>query len=308
LEVKLNEQAVPEIRPGELKQVEQELAGLERLRDEALQVKGQVADLPNLVKQLADLREKKDALDKELIDLELQRRTIAYDAAVLARVAEDYARSRQDLEVARRAHTEAVKELELVRNQQRIYLEEEVRLQKAAAQLESCREDIFYSEKLGQLFGDFRKVMIAGIRPRLADLAGKLMTEMSGGKYSLVELDPDYNLRIMDYGQYYGIDRFSGGEKDLASLCLRLAISLALTESAGLARSFVILDEVFGSQDSGRRDLIMDALGGLKARFPQMILITHLEELKHKVETLIEVIPTPGGWSEVSCNGGTSNA
>ena len=45
-------------------------------------------------------------------------------------------------------------------------------------------------------------------------------------------------------------------------------------------RSFVILDEVFGSQDSGRRDLIFDALANLKPRFPQMILITHLEELK----------------------------
>ena len=130
------------------------------------------------------------------------------------------------------------------------------------------------------------------------------MAEMTGGKYSLVELDEDYNLQVMDNGAFFGIDRFSGGEKDLASLCLRLAISLALTESAGLDRSFIILDEVFGSQDTGRRELIFEALANLKPRFPQMILITHLEELKHKVETIVEVAPQPGGWSEVRVNGG----
>ncbi|HWR82573.1 MAG TPA: SbcC/MukB-like Walker B domain-containing protein, partial [Candidatus Deferrimicrobium sp.] len=119
----------------------------------------------------------------------------------------------------------------------------------------------------------------------------------------LVELDEKYNLRIMDYGQYYAVDRFSGGEKDLANLCLRLAISQALTESAGLARSFIILDEVFGSQDSDRQDLILRALANLKNRFPQILLITHVEEIRDRVETLIEVIPTGTGWSEVRVNG-----
>jgi len=169
--------------------------------------------------------------------------------------------------------------------------------------LEQSRTDQFYAEKLVSLFGDFRKFTISRIRPRLAVLSSQLMAEMSGSRYSLVELDEDYNLQVMDNGEYFGIDRFSGGEKDLASLCLRLAISLALTESAGLDRSFVILDEVFGSQDTGRRELIFESLANLKERFPQMILITHLDELKHKVEMLVELLPQPGGWSEVRVNG-----
>jgi len=129
---------------------------------------------------------------------------------------------------------------------------------------------------------------------------------MTNGKYGLVELDEKYNLRVMDYGQYYAVDRFSGGEKDLANLCLRLAISLALTESAGLSRSFIILDEVFGSQDSERKDLIVKALANLKNRFPQIFLITHVEELRDRVEELIEVFPTGAGWSEVRVNGNST--
>jgi len=307
LETRLAEFAAPDIQPGEQEQVEQQTIRVERLREEALHLQGQLTELPGLIAHLADLRDRSMVAEKKEADLLAQRGTIAHDPALFARIADDHTRSQQAVESARQAHTVAERDLQIARHQHQTCLDELARLQLAADQLETTRQDIFYSEKLGQLFGDFRKVMIAGIRPRLADLAGRLMAEMSGGKYSLVDLDPDYNLRIMDFGQYYGIDRFSGGEKDLASLCLRLAISLALTESAGLERSFVILDEVFGSQDAGRRDLIMEALGGLKARFPQMILITHLDELKHKVETLIEVIPTAGGWSEVSCNGNATH-
>ena len=77
---------------------------------------------------------------------------------------------------------------------------------------------------------------------------------------------------------------------------------MALTESAGLNRSFVILDEVFGSQDNERKELIIDALGSLKNRFPQLMLITHVEDIKDRVEELIEIRPTEQGYSEVYLN------
>lgn len=307
LEARLRDLGPTEADATELSKVEQEVAALERLRDEALNLQGRLNELPALTDRLAELKKQIEVKDRQIGELEAARGTIAYDVAESARMDDDFELAKRNLEGARQTHTEAVKELEITRAQQRSRLEEQTRLLDTVEKLESCREEVFYSEKLSRLFTDFRKVMIAGIRPRLADLAGRLMGEMSGGRYGLVDLDPDYNLRIMDFGHYYGVDRFSGGEKDLASLCLRLAISLALTESAGMTRSFVILDEVFGSQDSGRRDLIVEALGGLKARFPQMILITHLEELKHKVESLIEVVPTAGGWSEVHVNGGAAD-
>ena len=106
----------------------------------------------------------------------------------------------------------------------------------------------------------------------------------------------------MDDGQFYGVDRFSGGEKDLANLCLRLAISVTLTESAGLNRSFVILDEVFGSQDNERKNLILNGLAKLKDRFPQILLITHIDDIKDGVEQIIDVKPTGLGWSEIVVN------
>ena len=126
---------------------------------------------------------------------------------------------------------------------------------------------------------------------------------MTNEKEYMVQLDEKYELRVMDSGQFVGVERFSGGEKDLANLCLRLAISLSITESDGLRGSFIILDEVFGSQDNERKENILRSLAKLKNRFPQIILITHIEDLKEGVEQIIEVKQNESQISEVIVHG-----
>ncbi len=290
--------------PNRLKELTDQVARLERLRNRSLELNGELKAAPELEASKATLSEQRERAAIEIQASEREVLSIGFDQAahdvVTARLVSEQAAANE----ARVALGEAAKELEFARREIRLKEEELKRLAEIGRQLEIVRTDQFYAEKLVNLFGDFRKFTISRIRPRLSELSSQLMGEMSGGRYSLVELDEDYNLQVMDGGAYFGIERFSGGEKDLASLCLRLSISLALTESAGLDRSFIILDEVFGSQDTGRRDLIFEALANLKKRFPQMILITHLEELKNKVETIIEVVPLAGGWSEVRVNGG----
>lgn len=207
--------------------------------------------------------------------------------------------AQQEYEQRRTEYESVVREIQVTETDLRGVAESLEQLAKITEKLETERETLFYGKKLDLLLVEFRKQLIAGIRPALADLSGRLMAEMTEGRYGLVELDADYNLRVIDYGKSYGINRFSGGEKDLANLCLRLAISLALTESAGLNRSFIILDEIFGSQDDTRRDLIIQAMGNLKQRFPQILLVTHVDDIKGQVEETIEVVPTVHGWSEV---------
>ncbi|MCP4684052.1 MAG: SMC family ATPase [bacterium] len=276
---------------------------LERKQAEAQELKGQLAGIAGLEQEIAEARERLLGLKAEEARLSQERVALDFDEEKFSRLKAEFSAARQQMEAAKDTAVRATTALEVVLKEIELRTAEQARLDRAAEELEEYRTNQYYAEKLVRLFGDFRKFTIARIRPRLAQISSDLMLEMSDGRYSLVELDNDYNLRLMDYGQYFGIDRYSGGEKDLASLCLRLAISLALTESAGLDRSFVILDEVFGSQDEQRRDLIFQALAGLKARFPQILLVTHLEELKHKVETLVEVRPTGNGWSEVIVDG-----
>lgn len=154
-------------------------------------------------------------------------------------------------------------------------------------------------EKLIDIFVDLRLQLIQKIRPRLASLASALFKQMTEGRYQGVELSEEYELSLIEEGTIYTIDRFSGGETDLANLSLRLAISELIMEATGNELSFIILDEIFGSQDTIRKGLIMGALKELSRRFRQILLITHVEEIKDSLENVIEVYEDADGVSVV---------
>jgi exonuclease SbcC len=152
---------------------------------------------------------------------------------------------------------------------------------------------------LADVMSEFRTHLISRIRPTLSSYASDFFERLTDGKYSELELDEDYNLLIYDEGDSYTIERFSGGEEDLANLCLRIAISEVITERAGGVFNFIILDEIFGSQDNIRRNNIMKALSGLSSKFRQIFLITHIEDLKNDMENVIIIKEKEDGVSNL---------
>ena len=141
--------------------------------------------------------------------------------------------------------------------------------------------------------------MISRIRPTLSSYSSDFFERLTDGKYRELELDENYNLLVYDNGNAYGIERFSGGEEDLANLCLRLAISEVITDRAGGVFNFIILDEIFGSQDLFRRQNIMKALNGLSSKFRQIFLITHVDDVKNDMENTITILEEENGESKI---------
>ena len=158
---------------------------------------------------------------------------------------------------------------------------------------------VHYLGILSDVMSEFRTFLISRIRPTLSSYSSDFFTRLTDGKYSEVELDENYDLLVYDNGEKYNINRFSGGEEDLANLCLRLAISEVITERAGGVFNFIILDEIFGSQDSIRRHNIMKALASLSSKFRQIFLITHVEDVKNDMENIIFVTENEVGSSSV---------
>jgi len=152
---------------------------------------------------------------------------------------------------------------------------------------------------LSEVMSNFRTNLISRIRPILSSYSSDFFGRLTDGKYRELELDENYNLLVYDNGNSYGIERFSGGEEDLANLCLRLAISEVITERAGGVFNFIILDEIFGSQDIFRRQNIMKALNSLSSKFRQIFLITHIDDLKNDMENIIFVNENEDGTSSV---------
>jgi exonuclease SbcC len=175
-------------------------------------------------------------------------------------------------------------------------IEEQQRLEK---KLENERLESQHRHMLSEVMESFRTYLISQIRPMLSAHASELFDELTDGKYSQIELDEDYNLLVYDHGIPYTIERFSGGEEDLANLCIRLAISEIITERAGSVFQFVILDEIFGSQDQIRKQNIIKTLNGFSSKFKQIFLITHVEDIKHFTEHTMVISEDESGVSSI---------
>ncbi|MFH1100882.1 MAG: SMC family ATPase [Methanobacteriota archaeon] len=175
-------------------------------------------------------------------------------------------------------------------------------LEKRQKQIENDQKTVQYLSMLNEVMSNFRTYLISRIRPTLSFYASDFFGRLTDGKYQEIELDEDYNIQIYDEGTCYTIDRFSGGEEDLANLCLRLAISEVITERAGGVFNFIILDEIFGSQDMIRRQSIMKALNSLSSKFRQIFLITHVDEIKNDIEHTITVVEDNNGVSTITIN------
>jgi exonuclease SbcC len=152
---------------------------------------------------------------------------------------------------------------------------------------------------LYELMISFRSHLILRIRPILSSYAADFFSKLTDGKYQDIELDELYNIIIFDNGIPYNIKRFSGGEEDLANLCLRLSISEVISEKSGGLFNFIVLDEIFGSQDIIHQQNIMKALNVLSSKFKQIILITHIDDIKNHVENIISVNESEGGISTI---------
>ena len=118
------------------------------------------------------------------------------------------------------------------------------------------------------------------IRHNIEDDSSYMINEITDGKYSNIKLDENFDIFLEDCGEYYNIDRFSGGEKDNVALSLRIALSHYLMQIANSNDStFLIFDEIFGSQDEIRRNNLLKSLKTQENYFPQIFVISHMDNI-----------------------------
>lgn len=130
--------------------------------------------------------------------------------------------------------------------------------------------------------------------------ASERLGKMTNGRYA-IELDGDEietaNFVIRD--DFSGGNRrtpqsLSGGEMFLTSLSLALALSskIQLKNNAPLETFF--LDEGFGTLDQSMLDVVMDSLERLSSEKMNVGIITHVEEIKNRIQSKLIVEPSDG--------------
>ena len=110
------------------------------------------------------------------------------------------------------------------------------------------------------------------------------------------------DLNVFDYhtGKYRSVSTLSGGESFKAALALALGLSdVVQNYSGGVQIDAMFIDEGFGSLDDYSLEQALNILYGLTEGQRLVGIISHVNELKNRIDKQIKVTKTSSG-SDVS--------
>ena len=124
----------------------------------------------------------------------------------------------------------------------------------------------------------------------ISSAATRDLLRLTGGRYFVRYKDGGFQIGDnFSGGEFRSVNTLSGGETFLVSLSLALALSEAIHAKSLRPIEFFFLDEGFGTLDEKLIDTVIDCLEKLKNDHFSIGLISHVEELKHRIENKIIV-------------------
>jgi DNA repair protein SbcC/Rad50 len=289
-------EALAEPFDGRVPDVDELHAGAERARmlgARAAELGAQRRHLAQVEQDLASTERRLAALDRDLAALTGEAEGLAFDEAEHARLRDEAESASGALEDARAAEREASDARKDAEKQEASLAASLKQAKETQAKVEELRSEARYVERVAMLLEGFRNHLVARVGPELSREAEALFRELTNHEYDDLMVDEDtLTIRIADGDTYFPIDRFSGSETDLANLALRVAISTQLSRLSGADVGMMVLDEVLGSLDQERKDLMVQTLGRLSARFHQLYVVTHAEQVKDHFPATILVQKT----------------
>ena len=290
--------------------VEERLGELEPAYREYLSLKAVPAQLERAKKKLDVLKRKREGSVKTLGELEKESKELAVEIENLSkefseeayREAEKrYMESARELE---KAKTE-LKGAEEVRDEVMRLLDElkakKKEIEDAEKEMETVEKAIadmtVFKEKVARLKAEEE---LRGLE-EVQKLAGETFSEMTEGKYQGIKLKrvkkygrERVELKVLYAGNEVGLEFLSGGERIALGLAFRLALSLYKVGNLEL----LILDEPTPFLDEERRKKLVEIISSQLRKIPQVIIVSHDEELKDAADYVIRV-ENIGGKSRV---------
>jgi exonuclease SbcC len=289
-------EALAEPFDGQVPDVDELRAGAERARTlgaHAAELGAQRRHLAQVQQDLAATEKRLSALDRDLATLTAEAEGLAFDETEHDRLREEAETASGGLDDARAAEREASDARKDAEKHEATIAASLRQAKETQVKVEELRSQARYVERVAMLLEGFRDHLVARVGPELSREAEALFRELTNHEYDDLMVDEDtLTIRIADGDTYFPIDRFSGSETDLANLALRVAISVQLSRLSGADVGMMVLDEVLGSLDQERKDLMVQTLGRLSARFHQLFVVTHAEQVKDQFPATILVQKT----------------
>lgn len=146
---------------------------------------------------------------------------------------------------------------------------------------------------------------------RVLARANTRLMRMSGGQFELTRRVGTDDLRIQSGLELNVTDHYSGGERDVRSLSggeqfkASLALALGMSDevqaaSGGVRLDTLFIDEGFGTLDEESLSAAVDVLASLSEGNRLVGVISHVQQLKERIDRQVVVIKKRGGGSDVS--------
>ncbi|MFJ7746721.1 SbcC/MukB-like Walker B domain-containing protein [Peribacillus sp. NPDC097295] len=152
----------------------------------------------------------------------------------------------------------------------------------------------------------FERYVLAAFLDDILKEANLRLLKMTSGRYQLLrKLDPtrrniQSGLELSIYDQYTGQERhvktLSGGESFKASLALALGLADIVQQNAGgISLETMFIDEGFGTLDPESLDHAIEALMDIQSSGRLVGIISHVPELKERIDAQLQVTSTQNG-------------
>jgi exonuclease SbcC len=311
-----------------MRQADAELAGLAFTPERYAAAREQVRELAHWAEELRRLERAEEWLAENEPQVaeneqalrrgegriaELEQELLACDEEL--RMLEPAARQRADAQVRLRDAQAAQRSAENDLTHKRTLLGQS---EEAAAQLleregerrrMAERRGLF--DELTQAFGKkgVQALLIETSIPEIEREANRLLAGMTDNQMHLTfetqgetkkgDVTETLDIKISDTLGTRDYDAYSGGESFRVDFAIRVALAKLLARRAGARLETMVIDEGFGSQDARGRERLVEAITSIQRDFKQILVVTHIQELKDMFPVQIEIVKTPSGssWS-----------
>jgi exonuclease SbcC len=162
-------------------------------------------------------------------------------------------------------------------------------------------------DELTQAFGKkgVQALLIETAIPEIEREANHLLGRMTDNQMHLTfetqrdtkkgDVSETLDIKIADGLGTRDYDAFSGGEAFRLNFAIRIALAKLLAKRAGARLETLVIDEGFGTQDARGRERLVEAITSVQSEFKQILVVTHIQELKEMFPVQIEITKTPQG-------------
>ena len=286
--------------PASHELLKQEFLNVERNHTRYLELKSRMDHIPVLEKQEEILKAQVATIRQTIEELNAELLRIAFSADDLGRVEQALQEnSDKALGVGRQVERSRAEKAHLEGERGRL-AEILSRMENDRKEHDRLGDEIRMLELTRDQLNGFTDHLLGVVRNQIQDETGRILSEITDGRYDTVILDDNFELLVHDLGGDFPVSRFSGGEQDDVAIALRIALSRYIAEMHELHDStFLIFDEIFGSQDEERRGNIFRALRTLEPYFPQIFLISHVTEVQGEFGNTLVVEAVSGSESRI---------